>query len=208
MDHLIRAELWSNELKEILLDELEAQRWVDWMTDFPDGNVFTIPSVGQATVQDITENSPVKYEALDTGEFQFQITEYIGSAHYITRKALQDSFYAQRVLSSFVPKESRAIMEKVETDILALGAGGASGGQTAGSTNAINGYEHRWVGQGTNEVIDTKDFAKAKLSLKKANVPMSNLVAIVDPTVAYTLETLTNITNVSNNPQNTKKTLH
>jgi hypothetical protein len=49
-------------------------------------------------------------------------------------------------------------------------------------------------------VIDVSDFALAKLALKKANVPMSNMVAVVDPSVGYTLETLTNLVNVSNNP--------
>ena len=35
--------------------------------------------------------------------------------------------------------------------------------------------------------------------LKKANVPDTNLVAIVDPSVEYTINTLTNLSNVSNN---------
>lgn len=203
MDHLIRSELWSAQLKEILEDELDAQRWVKFMNDFPDGDLFTIPSLGQAAVQDITENQPVKYEALDQGEFNFQITEYIGSAHYITRKALQDSFYGQRVLSEFVPKERRAMMERLETDILATAGPSASqgGGQTADDTNSIDGFEHRFVASGTNEIMSVADFSKAKLSLKKANVPMSNLVAIVDPTVAYHLETSSNFVTFDSNPR-------
>jgi len=196
MDHLIRSEVWSGELKDILEDDLEATRWVRWLTEFPDGTTFTIPSIGQATVQDIVENSPVTYEAMDTGEFQFTIGEYVGSAHYITRKALQDAFYANELLSQFIPKERRAIEEKLETDILNLSAS-----QTAANTNSINGAEHRYVGSGTNETMALKDFAKAKFALKKANVPLSQLVAIVDPSVGFELETLTNIVNVSNNPQ-------
>ena len=102
--HLHRSNLWSTQLKDILQDNLDAQRWVDWMSEFGDGDTFNIPSVGEASTQNITEDSPVTYEALDTGNFTFTISEYIGSAHYITRKALQDAFYAQKVLSSFVPK--------------------------------------------------------------------------------------------------------
>ena len=195
-DHLIRAELWSQQLKDILTDELMATQWVRWLTDFPDGNTFTIPSVGEALVGNIQENVPIEYSAMDTGEFQFTISEYIGSAHYITQKAMQDSFYAQELLSMFVPKERRAIEEKVESDILAL-----ANTQTLSSLNVINGANHRFVASGTNEVMTVQDFALAKYALKKANVPMSNLVAIVDPSVAYTLETLTNLVNVSNNPQ-------
>ena len=45
------------------------------------------------------------------------------------------------------------------------------------------------------------DAAKALFALKKANVPGSNLIAIVDPSVEYELNTLTNIVNISNNPR-------
>jgi hypothetical protein len=203
-DLLIRSELWSSQLKEILEDELMAQGWVDWMTEFPDGTTFTIPSVGQATTQNITEDQAIRYSALDSGEFQFAITEYLGSAHYVTKKNLQDSFYMQRIMSMFPQKESRAIMEVLETDILkSVGPTASQTGtsQTADSANAINGFDHRYVGTATGDTMGPEDFAYAKLALKKANVPLNNLVAIVDPTVAYHLETLTNIVNVSNNPQ-------
>jgi hypothetical protein len=211
MDHLIRSELWSGQLKDILLDELEAQKWVNWLSGFPDGSLFTIPSIAEASVQPITENQPFGYESLDTGEFQFTITDYVGSAHYITKKALQDSFYASRVLASFVPKESRAIMEYLESRILAVpspaNAGAVSanvsngGGQTNNDANSINGAAHRLLASGTSAVVALKDFALAKYALKKANVPLNNLVAIVDPSVGYNLETLTNIVNISNNVQ-------
>lgn len=36
-DHLIRSNLWSTQLKEVLLDELMAMKYVDLITDFPDG---------------------------------------------------------------------------------------------------------------------------------------------------------------------------
>jgi hypothetical protein len=197
---LRRSELWSTQLKEMVLDELVAQQWVNWLSEFPDGDTFTIPSVGEATVRSYSENSPVVYDALDTGEFQFTIGEYVQSGTYITNKAKQDGYYMAQLVSSFVPKQARAIMEKVETDILALGAAGASGGQTASATNAVNGAAHRFVGSGTSEAIAIADFARALHSLKKANMPDTNLIAIVDPSVEYTLNTLTNITNVSNNP--------
>ena len=38
---LIRSEVWANELKEILRDELMAMQYVDWMSNFPDGDTFT-----------------------------------------------------------------------------------------------------------------------------------------------------------------------
>lgn len=194
--HLVRSELWSRELKDVLEDELMASRYVRWLTEFPDGDTFTIPSIGQAMVRDYAENAPVVYDALDTGEFQFTITEYVQSGTYITNKAKQDAFYVNELVSSFVPKQARAIMEKVEADILAL-----QSGQTAGNANAINGANHRMVGSGASDAIALADFAKAKYALKKANVPETNFVAIVDPTVEYTLSTLSNLVALDNNPK-------
>lgn len=197
---LRRANVWSQQLKDVLTDELMAQSWVNWLSEFPDGDTFNIPSIGDLPVREYTENTAVQYDAMDTGNFTFTINKYKSSGTYITKKAMQDMFYMNQLVSSFVPKEARAIAETIETDILALAAGGASGGQTASSTNAINGAAHRFVGTGTNEAIAPADFARALHSLKKAKVPDMNLVAFVDPSVEYILNTTTNIVNVSNNP--------
>ena len=194
--HLIRSEVWSSQLKETLQDELQATTYVNWLNEFPDGDTFTIPSIGDAVQDDYSENSPVQYRALDTGEFQFSIDQYKSSGHYITNKAKQDGFYMNQLVSSFVPKQSRAILEGVETKIMGL-----ESEQTSANANVINGADHRFVATGTNEVIAVADFAKARYALKKANVPDTNLIAIVDPSVEYTLNTLSNLVNVSNNPQ-------
>ena len=193
--HLIRAEIWSNQLKDVLYDELMATKYVNWLSEFPDGDTFTMPSIGQMQVDNYEEDTAIKYRAMDTGEFQFQITEYLQAGTYITNKMKQDSFYMSQLVSSFVPKQARAIQVDVERKILGLSAS-----QTASDTNAINGASHRFIGTGTNETITLADFAKARFALKKANVPDTNLIAIVDPSVEYTLNTLSNLVNVSNNP--------
>jgi hypothetical protein len=193
---LTRQEVWSAQLKEVLLDELAATKYIRMMTEFPEGNTFTIPSVGQAMTDDYSENEAVNYRALDTGEFQFSITEYLSSATYITNKAKQDMFYMSELVSSFVPKQNRAIMERFETDVLGL-----QSKQTASDLNNINGAAHRFVAGGTDEVMSLKDFALARHSLKKANVPDEALIAIVDPSVEFAINNLTNISNVSNNPR-------
>ena len=46
--HLTRSEVWSSQLKDVLEDELLATQYVDWLSEFPDGDTFTIPSIGQA----------------------------------------------------------------------------------------------------------------------------------------------------------------
>lgn len=196
-DHLIRSNLWSSQLKELFEAELMGTKYVDFISDFPDGDTINIPSIGQAEVADYSENQAVKYTAMDTGNFTFSIDQYKQSATFITEKLKQDSMYASRLISSFVPKQNRAIQAAMETKILSVGPEA----QTATSLNTINGAAHRWVGSGTSEVIALSDFAKARYALRKAFVPMTNLVAIVDPSVEYTLSTLTNLTNVSNNPR-------
>jgi hypothetical protein len=195
-DHLVRSNLWSSQLKDVLEDELMATKYVEWLTDFPDGETFNIPSIGQMQVMDYTEDTAVQYRAMDTGNLTFSITEYLQTGTYVTNKAKQDSMYMNELISTFVPKQNRAIMARVEADVLGLSAS-----QTAGATNAINGASHRFVGTGTNETIAIADFAKALYGLKKANVPQTDLIAIVDPSVEYTLNTVSNLVNVSNNPR-------
>jgi hypothetical protein len=188
--HLIRSELWSNSLKDVLTDELMAQGYVRWLSEFPDGDQFTIPSIGEATVRDYTEDTAIEYDALDTGEFTFNISEYVSSGMYITDKNKQDGFYMSELEASFIPKQARAIMQRLEGDILKQGQPGVTGGQTVADLNSINSVK----------TLGVEDFARANLSLNKANVPQENRIAIVDPSVAYVMDTLTNITNISNNP--------
>lgn len=200
-EYLVRTNLWSNQLKEVLLDELFATKYVDWIKDFPDGDTINIPSIGQAGVQDYVEGQAVKYNAFDTGNFTFTINKYKSSATYITERMKQDSFYMSRLVSSFVPKQHRAIAKAMEVDLLAVASPAVTGGQTVSSLNTINGGDHRYIASGTNQVITVKDFARARYALEKANVPMTNLVALVDPSVEYALGTLPNIANISLNPK-------
>lgn len=196
-DHLIRSNLWSSQIKEVLEDELLAMSYVDMLSEFTDGDTFNIPSIGQAETNDYVEGQAIKYSAMDTGNFTFSIDQYKSSATYITEKMKQDSMYASRLISSFVPKQSRALAKAMEAKILSIGPDG----QTLTSLNQINGASHRWVGSGTNEVMSVVDFAKANYALDMANVPMNNRVAIVHPSVGYALSVISNITNVSNNPR-------
>lgn len=204
---LTRSELWSSQLKEILEDELMANKYVRWLSEFPDGDKFTIPSIGELEAKDYVEDQAIEYSALDTGEFNFEITEYLSSATYITNKAKQDMYYMNELVSTFVPKQARAIMKRLEADILKEGqpkTGDPAGYQVAGNLNSINGAGHRWVGSdtlNTKNVLGPEDFARARYALKKANVADTGMVAIVDPHVEYVMNTQSNLVNVSNNPR-------
>jgi hypothetical protein len=193
-EHLVRTSLWSSQLKSLLLDELIAQKYVR-MLDLPSdygSSTFNIPSLGEAETADFVEGGRIKYNKFDTGNYQFTIDQYKYSANSVSEKFKRDSFYADQVVSAFLPRQHRAIMVGVESRIFSV----ANSGQTASSLNTINGGDHRFVGSGTNETIGLKDFARAQFSLKKANVPMTNLVAVVDPSVVYTLQTQANVVNL------------
>jgi hypothetical protein len=194
--HLIRSNIWSTQIKEILEDELMGIRYVRMLSEFTDGDTINIPSIGQAEVYDYAENQDIQYSPLDTGNFTFSITDYKADGKYITNKLKQDTFYMSELVSAFPRKQARAMMEAVEESVLKVGPNG----QTASDTNTINGAYHRWVGSGTSETMNNADFAKAKYSLQKANVPMTNLVAIVDPSVGYAIETQTGLVDVTYNP--------
>lgn len=194
--HLTRSNLWTTELKELFDDERIAMKYVNWIASFPDGDTWNQPSIGRAEVLDYEEDQPVKYTAMDTGNFTMTITEYVQSGTYITNKLKQDSYVADQLIAKFIPEQNRAIMVDLETKILSIGPDG----QTLANTNTINGGQHRFIGTGANETITPEDFAKARFALQAANVPMTNLVAIVDPSVEYALSTMTNLVNVSFNP--------
>ena len=195
MQRLIRSEVYSSELKDILRDEMQAQRYVRMLDGFPDGDTFTIPTIGKTTVADYTEDAQVAYTPMDTAEFQFTVDKYLQSASYITKKAAQDSFYSAQLEARFVPEQERAIMEHFEATTFAS----PEVGVTANSAETLDGVAHRFSG-GNGGRLELADFAFARFALKKSNVPDRGLVAIVDPSVEYQLNTLTNLVNVSNNP--------
>ena len=200
-EHLIRSNLWSRQLKQLLLDDLMATRFVRTLTDFPDGTTLNIPSIGEAETADFAEGQAIKYNKMDTGNFVFSFDQYKYSANSISAKFKRDSYYASDVIAAFIPRQHRALMEAVETRILSR----ASAGQTANNPNTINGADHRWVGTGSGtfpgtagiagtQTLALRDFAKALYSLTKAQVPLTNLTAIVDPAVAYALQSSASVT--------------
>ena len=193
--NLVRSELWSSELKELLRDEMMAQNYVRMLEGFPDGDTFNIPQIGAIQTRDYTDDTAITYDALSTANFTFAIDKYLSSATYITKAASQDSFYSAQLEARFVPEQGRAIMEHFESTTFAA----PEVGVTANSAEAQDGIAHRISGGNTGK-LELADFAYARYALKKSSVPDRGLVAIVDPSVEFQLNTLTNITNVSNNP--------
>ena len=107
----------------------------------------------------------------------------------------QDSFYADKMMARFVPEQERAIMAHFENTTLAAPEVGVA----ANSAESLDGIAHRYAAAGTGAVLEVEDFAFAAYALKKAKVPDVNRIAIVDPSVEFTMNTQANLANISNN---------
>lgn len=193
--NLIRTQVFSNDITSLLLDDLNAMQFVRMLNDFPDGFNFNIPIVGEAEVATFNEGQALKYQQMDSGNFVFNFTDYVYSGNSMTEKFKRDSWLSPQILALFPQRQHRALMEYFETRVFAVG----NAGQTVSSLNTINGASHRWVASGTGNgvpALNFQDFSKVRYALTKSNVPMRNLVAIVDPSTAYTLETQANVTNL------------
>lgn len=189
-----RSNLYSTGLKDFIEDELMGMQFVTLLTDFPDGDTFNIPSIGVMEAADYSDDEPIRYTSFETGNYTFTITDYKQSAVYMTNKFKQDSYWAPQLEATFVPKMARAIMKVIEANILAL----APNGQTASDSNTINGAKHRMVATGANNTLSVQDFINARYALEKANMPLTNLVAIIDPSAEMAIASQPNLNNFSN----------
>lgn len=193
--NMIRTEVFSSDITSLLLDDLNAMQFVRMLNDFPDGFNFNIPIVGEAEVATFNEGQALKFQQMDTGNFVFNFTDYVYSGNSMTEKFKRDSWLSPQILALFPQRQHRALMEYFETRVWQVG----NAGQTSGSLNTINGASHRWVASGVSNGVASlnfQDFAKVRYALTKSNVPLRNLVAVVDPSTAYALETQANVTNL------------
>lgn len=186
---LIRTNVWSDFLKERLLEKLEAQRFVS-LVDFKDGTTLNIPSIGQFVAQkDYVDGNEIEFQSPDLGNFTFSITESDAVGFALTDAQQEDIHYATEALARYMAEANRALEEQVEVEILKI----INDNQTASGLNSINGAAHRFVAGATNDTLKTVDLRRAKFALKKANVPLRNLIAIVDHSVEESLRTDTDI---------------
>lgn len=187
-EHFIRGNIYSREITRMFQDDLFAMRFVRTITDFPDGTTLNIPRLGQAEQQDFAEGQAIKYQKFDTGNYTFQIDQCKYAANSISNKFKRDSFWSSEIQAAFAPEQHRALMKGFEARVFNR----ANASQTAGSLNPINTANHRWVAKGSSNTLSLKDFMLAEYALRKANVPMRNLVAIVDPSAIFAIENSTN----------------
>jgi hypothetical protein len=194
----IEAQQYSQFILENLHDGMLPDTFTRDVSDFGSGTTLNIKTVGTATLQEVYEEQPLTYNAIDTSTVTLAITDYVGDAWSISDVLRQDgsqidSLHAMRGMES-----TRALQEYFETRCLAT----AYSAQTENDPNTINGVQHKYYAgdTGTDKVMELDDFAYMRYAFDKANVPQFGRIAVVDPIVELTLHNLVAAQAFTNNP--------
>lgn len=197
--NLIRQSIYSEYLQKTLDDDFLPEGLTRDMSEFLDGDTLFVPTIGDAITRkyapSAVEEQTVEADAADTGRIQLSITEYAGSAWYLTEKLKEDSYLASRLEMEVLDRHMRAMKERYETDVLAA----HNSAQTANDANSYNSIKHRWTGAAAKK-IGLDDFSAAKLALDTANVPEGGRIAIVDAATEYVLNQSVAAQAFTNNP--------
>lgn len=195
----VEATQYSQFILDNLHDYLLPEGLYRDVSDFGSGTTLNIKTVGTVTIQDAAEDTPLNFNPIDTGNITLTITDYVGDAWKVSDDLREDGAQIDSLMSMRAMESTRALGENHESRFLAV----ANAAQTNANVNLVNGRPHRWIGGGsgvTTRVMSMSDLIAMKLAFDKANVPAAGRIAIVDPIVEATLNSLTNIVNVSNNP--------
>lgn len=186
--NVVRQQIYSALLQESYKDNLLGMGlFADMTSMFPDGDTFNVDQIGQATITEYSENSPVDFSAIDTSRIQLSVTEYVQDAFYLTDKIKQDSWKADMLFGKRTKESAYAFAKRFEQDLLQS----INDVQTAASLNTIAGRPHRTAlaaAATAQNVVDR--IADIKLSFDKANVPEVGRILIVDSTVENVLNKL------------------
>ncbi len=194
----IEAQQYSQFILENLHDYLLPEGMYRDVSDFGSGTTLNIKTVGTVTLQDAAEDTPLNFSPIDTGTLNLSITDYIGDAWKVSDDLREDGAQVDTLMAMRAMESTRALGENHESRMLAV----ANAAQTAAGLNLVNGRPHRWVGSAASNArtITLSDFISMKLAFDKANAPAGGRIAIVDPVVEASLNSISNLVSVSNNP--------
>ena len=159
----IEAEVQSQFILRNLHDGLLPAAFYRDVTDFSNGETLNIPTIGEAKVQEVSEDAPLVYNPIESGNVQLQITDYIGDAYHITDKFRQDSFAAEALLAARGQESTRAIQEYFESRAFAT----LNAAQTNANPNSINGFAHRIASAEANNVAIIGHFKIGRASCRE-----------------------------------------
>lgn len=190
----IEAEQYSSFILLNLHDGLLPDTFYRNVTDFSSGDTLHIKTVGSVTLQEASEDTPLVYNPIETGEITMAITDYVGDAWYVTDDLREDGNQIDTLMGERSAESTRAIQENFETRFLET----AQSSQTDANANLINGFAHRISStvatSGSENSFALSQLISLRLAFDKANVPGEGRVFICDPVVEATLNGLVTIT--------------
>lgn len=172
--------------------------WRD-VSMFGSGTTLNVKTVGDIVLQDADEDQELSATPIDTNTLTMTITDWPGDSWFISDKLREDGTQVDALISARALATTRALAEYHESRFLTT----SNAAQTAANVNLVNGRPHRWIAGGsgvTTRIMSLSDFIAAKFAFDKANIPAAGRIAIVDPVVEASLNSLANLVNVSNNP--------
>lgn len=190
----IEAEQYSKFILLNLHDGLLPESFYRNVGDFSSGEILNIKTVGSVTLQEASEDTPLVYNPIETGNITLTITDYVGDAWYVTDKLREDGDQIESLMAQRGMESTRAVQENFETRFLET----ANAAQTVTDPNLINGFAHRIASSiatsGSENTFDLDHLVAMRLAFKKANVPAEGNVFICDTTVEASLNRLVSVT--------------
>jgi hypothetical protein len=186
----IEAEQYSKFILLNLHDGLLPEAFYRNVGDFASGEALNIKTVGSVTLQEASEDTPLVYNPIETGNITLAITDYVGDAWYVTDDLREDGAQIESLMAQRGMESTRAVQENFETRFLET----CNTAQTDADANLINGFPHRIASSETDNVFSLDHLVAMRLAFKKANVPAEGNVFICDTTVEATLNGLVTIT--------------
>jgi len=194
-DPAIRAIVHSNDLLKQLEDGFLPEGLTRDVSEFGDGSLLQIPTVGQMPLHDIAEGEDTPLSPLDTGTVTMTINEHKGTGGYVSDELKEDGYKAAAVEAEIVPQSLRAIAEAYETDMLSQ-----QSAQTSADPNEINNLAHRILASGGSNVLSLDDIAYLKLAFDEAKVPDEGRILILPPIAEMTFNKAVGAQAFTNNP--------
>lgn len=195
----IRQSVYSEYIQKTLDGSFLPDGFMRDVSDFTDGDTIYIPTVGDLAAikadPGAVEEQMTDAQTLDTGRIQLSITEYVSAAWYETAKLMEDQ-YLDIVGMAGPDRALYALKSQYETDAMVA----HNAVQTAASVNAVNGAAHRFIAAGSSRVMTVNDIAYAAYALNTANIPDEGRIAVVDESVALTIDRLAGTQAFNYNP--------
>lgn len=186
----IEAEQYSDFILLNLHDGLLPESFYRNVADFGSGDTLHIKTVGSVTLQEASEDTPLVYNPIETGEITFRLTEYVGDAWYVTDDLREDGTNIDMLMAQRSSESTRAQQEKFESDFLRTAA---EAYPNADPYN-VNGFAHKVVSAHANGIFQLDHLIGMRLAFDKANVPAEGRIFLADPIVEATLNGLVTIT--------------